>query len=81
MHAQCAVATLQLILIATRGHRAYTSTELDIIFKEVGREFFRHLQKMAQYFDCIRFTRQERAHTRDPVNNKAPVQWQRMKRL
>ena len=39
-YAQRAVATLQLLLIATRGHRTYTSMELDIIFKEVGRQFF-----------------------------------------
>ena len=45
-HVQYAVAYLQLILIATRGHRAYTSHELQTIFHDVGRQFFVHLEKL-----------------------------------
>ena len=38
-HAQVAIACLQVLLIATRGHRAYTETELNTVFKEVGQQF------------------------------------------
>ena len=47
--AQTAVATLQLLLIATRGHRSYSEKELDIIFVKVGGAFFRSLEAIAQY--------------------------------
>ena len=47
--AQTVVASLQLLLIATRGHRAYSESELDMIFSKVGRDFYRNLEAMAQF--------------------------------
>ena len=65
-YAQAAVATLQLLLISTRGHRAYTSQELDTIFRDVGTEFFRNLEKMTQQLGQMRCERQQLMHMRDP---------------
>ena len=47
--AKTVVASLQLLLIATRGHRAYLETELDMIFSKVGRNFYRDLEAIAQF--------------------------------
>ena len=80
LHAQSAVAALQLILIATRGHRAYSGPELDIIYKDVGRQFFVHLEAMAQYKERNRVAMLQRRHESNPANNRAPVPWQRAKR-
>ena len=74
------VAYLQLLLIATRGHRPYTSQELMIIFEDVGRQFFIHLERIAQYHDAKRLKRQQDDYNRDPVNNKAPAPFQAAKR-
>jgi len=76
-YAQAAVATLQLLLICTRGHRAYTSQELDTIFRDVGTEFFRNLEQMTQKLAQKRCERQQEAHLRDPVKFRAPVPWNR----
>ena len=80
VHAQSAVAALQLILIATRGHRAYTGPELDIIYKDVGRQFFVHLEAMATYLERKRFAAAERRHASAVANAPAPVPWERGKR-
>ena len=77
LDAKCAVATLQLILIATRGHRAYTSHELDVIFTDVGRQFFTHLENIAQYFHDVRLARERDDHARDPDNHANPEAWQK----
>ena len=77
LHAQFAVAYLQVILIATRGHRAYTSNELDLIFIQTGREFFRHLECLAEFLKRRTFARQHQRHTRNPTRYPAPVLWQR----
>jgi hypothetical protein len=55
--AQAVVASLQLLLIATRGHRAYTESELDMIFGQMGREFFRNLEAIAQFTHDRRIAR------------------------
>lgn len=47
--AQTAVAALQLLLVATRGHRSYSEHELDIIFVKIGGDFFRNLEAIAKY--------------------------------
>ena len=73
--AQCAVATLQLLLIATRGHRSYTSAELDTIFKNVGRQFFVHLESIAKYVDEQRV---QAAEADDPGTKVEP--WTRIAR-
>ena len=80
MHAQSAVATLQLILIATRGHRAYKGPELDIIYKDVGRQFFVHLEAMSAYLERKRFAAAEQRHASAVPNTRAPVHWRRAKR-
>ena len=77
---QCAVAYLQLLLIATRGHRPYTSQELMVIFEDVGRQLFIHLEVIAQFHDAKRLTRQQDDYNRDPVKNKAPVPFTAPKR-
>ena len=79
-YAQAAVTTLQLLLISTRGHRAYTSNELNIIFKTVGVEFFKNLEQLAQYLQQRQFNYRQREHVRDPTNNPAPVAWSKEKR-
>ena len=73
IHAQTTVATLQLLLIATRGHRAYTSQELDTIFTDVGMQFFRSMEAIEAYLEQCRYNRAQRNHERDPSRNPAPV--------
>ena len=80
VHAQCAVATLQLILIATRGHRAYSGPELDIIYKDVGSQFFVHLEAMAAYKEQTRLARERERHESNPARNRPPVPFARAKR-
>ena len=75
LHAQVAVATLQLLLIGTRGRRAYTSCELDTIFKTVGTEFFKHLEQLTQHREQARYDKQQEDHLRDPDRHRAPVRW------
>ena len=73
MHAQVAVTSLQLILIAVRGHRAYTKTEWQIIFERVGREFFRSLEFLSAYHERKKYNRREADHRRDPLRHPEPV--------
>ena len=80
MHAQVAVSTLQLILIAVRGHRAYTRAELDTIFIEVGSEFFKSLEIMSQFLDEKRMQNGHVAHARNPANTRPPVPFKRQRR-
>lgn len=75
VHAQLAVSFLQLILITTRGHRAYTSQELDIIFRQIGRQFFMQLEAIAQYLDEKRVEKQQEKHEKNPEKNAAPKPW------
>ena len=72
LHVQYAVAYLQLILIATRGHRAYTAAEVKTIFEDCGREFFRHLELIASYLHGRQLENQQRNHNRDPDRYAAP---------
>jgi hypothetical protein len=71
-HAQAAVATLQIILIATRGHRPYTPTELEFIFHDLGRQFFISLEQLAVFTDAKRMTSGAEAHRRQPTRVRAP---------
>ena len=80
VYVQGAVACLQLILIATRGHRPYTSNELNIIFKDVGRRFFVHMEQIATYLDDIRVRKAREKYNRDPENLTPPVPWQKQTR-
>ena len=75
--AQVAVASLQLILISTRGHRSYTSTELDVIFGQVGRVFFQSLEAMAKYLHDNKFAKQLEDHERNPDKHRMPSPWER----
>ena len=76
-YAQAAVATLQLLLICTRGHRSYTSRELDTIFRNVGTEFFKNLEQLTLRLAQISCEKQQALHLRDPVKYRAPVPWKR----
>ena len=75
--AQRAVSMLQLILISMRGHRAYTSRELDVISKDVGRQFFLALEELALYHENTRYERQMTLHTQNPTRHKAPAYFQK----
>ena len=80
MHALVAVSTLQLMLIATRGHRPYTRTELVEIFHNVGREFFRALEMLSSIADDMRMEKGLEAHRKRPNDTQPPVPFKRMKR-
>ena len=73
VHVQLAVAYLQLILIALRGHRPYTRPELVTIFEDVGRQFFSHLERIAEYNEKCRVERQRARHLRNPARHKLPI--------
>ena len=75
--AQIVVATLQLMLIATRGHRAYTERELDFIFVGNGTNFFRSLEKLAAYNERERLRKGRAAHAKNPSRNREPLPFQR----
>jgi len=72
MHAKIAVATLQLLLIAVRGHRPYSLRELDVIFKQVGSQFFRALENIGVYVEQDRVTRATTRHEQNPNRYRAP---------
>ena len=76
-----AVSTLQLLLIATRGHRSYTRSELDIIFLQVGHQFFSCLETMAEYVDKQRMAKGAASHASNPNRNRPPVPFKRMRRF
>ena len=78
--AQRAVSALQLILIAVRGHRAYTSGELDVIFKGVGQQFFMALEQISQFHEMRAYDRRLVLHRRDPDKHAAPVQFKTTER-
>ena len=79
-HAQVLVSTLQLLLIASRGRRAYTEKELDVVFTDVGKEFFKSLDPIAEYHEERRLTTGRQAHERNPSRVQAPVPFKRLKR-
>lgn len=72
-HVQLMVAYLQLILIATRGHRAYTSAELVTIFQGAGRQFFIHLEQVTRFTENRRVFRAQSRHDKNPERFPAPV--------
>lgn len=80
VHAQVAVSSLQLLLIAVRGHRAYTRPELHTIFVEVGTQFFSSLEALAQQVDASRMQRGQEAHNMNPDRNRPPVPFKRQRR-
>ena len=80
MHALVAVSTLQLMLIATRGHRPYTRTELEEIFHNVGRQFFRAMESLSSIADDMRMEKGHEAHRRRPNDTHPPVPFKRMRR-
>jgi hypothetical protein len=79
--AMAAVSTLQLLIIATRGHRAYTQNELITIFHDTGREFFRNVEILAQYIDSKRMEKGTQDHRNDPERHDPPVPYKRLKRF
>ena len=78
--AMAAVSTLQLLLIATRGHRAYTEKELTTIFHDTAREFFRNLEILAEYGDTKRMQKGMDDHRNDPEKHPPPVPYKRLRR-
>ena len=78
--AQVAVASLQVLLIATRGHRAYTEPELNTIFKEVGQQFFTALETMAACAEEQRMEGALEAHRRRPTQCRRPLPFKRQNR-
>jgi len=72
VHVQLAVAYLQLILIATRGHRAYTEEELHIIFHDVGKQFFVQLEQIAAFVFENKQQKKQEKHERNPEKHPAP---------
>ena len=79
-YALVAVSTLQLLLISTRGHRPYSQNELKVIFHEVGRQFFKSLESLAEYVDDKRMEKGHEAHRRRPDHTRPPVPFKRLKR-
>lgn len=80
VHAQVAVATLQILLIATRGHRAYTETELNTIFKDVGKQFFSALEAIAAFAEAKRMQGGLEAHRKRPTVCRKPLPYKRQNR-
>ena len=78
--AVAAVGLLQLLLIATRGHRSYTQLELDTIFLDAGKEFFRSLERLSEYAETSRLRRGRVAHERNPNNTRPPNPFKRQRR-
>ena len=76
VHAQVAVSTLQLLLIATRGHRPYTTRELHIIFKDVGTQFYRSLEAISEWLENSRVHEATQRHLRNPDRYHAPDRFQ-----
>ena len=76
-HALVAISTLQLLLISTRGHRAYSKQELDIIYLEVGQQFFMSLEKLAGFVEDGRVTRARIHHEQRPNSTRPPVPFKR----
>ena len=79
-HALVAVSTLQLLLISTRGHRAYTRREMEVIYHEAGRQFFVALEALAEHADTKRMQKGMKAHRRRPNNTRPPLPFKKMKR-
>ena len=75
-----AVSTLQLILIASRGHRSYTQKELDTIYVKVGHQFFTSLETLAEFVDNERMATGTRAHEQNPTSARPPIPFKRMRR-
>ena len=80
-HALTAVATLQILLIATRGHRSYTRRELDFIHTSIGKQFFASLEALAVYVDAQRVLKGNEAHRKQPTRNRPPVLFKKEKRF
>lgn len=80
-HALVAVSTLQLLLISVRGHRPYTRREMQLIYHEVGRQFFVALESLAEYADDHRMESGMEAHRRRPNHTRPPVPFKRLKRF
>ena len=80
VHAQVAVSTLQLLLVATRGHRAYTLEELNTIFRQVGTQFFRSMEQISSHLERQRVHRMAELHLRNPQRHRAPNPFKRTRR-
>ena len=80
LQSQVAVAALQILLIATRGHRSYTVDELNFIFDEIGRQFFTSLEHLALLLDRTRMRNQQRHYEQQPERGRPPQPFRKQKR-
>ena len=78
--AQRAVSMLQVILIAVRGKRPYTSAELDVIFKDVGAQFFSALELLGQHHEQKSYNKKQRDFLRNPAKHKEPILYRKQRR-
>ena len=75
------VTTLQLILIAVRGHRPYSQQrELSIIFEDVGTQFFKALETLAAHTESQRFKRAQERFKKNPRHFRKPLPFKRGRR-
>ena len=74
------VATLQLILIAVRGHRSYSERELSTIFEDVGTQFFKALETLAAHTETQRFKRAQAKFAKNPRHFRRPLPFKRGRR-
>ena len=81
LYAQVTVSTLQIILIATRGHRTYTEPELNTIFKDVGKQFFSALEGLATFAERKRMDGGMDAHRKRPNVCRKPLPFKRQNRF
>ena len=58
----------------------HTSSELDVIFKGVGQQFFMALEEMSQFHEMQVYDRRLALHRRDPDKHAAPVQFKTTER-
>ena len=70
--AQRAVATLQILLIAVRGHRCYTSDELDLIFTGIGSQFFSSLEELSAFQSTTTYNNKRTRYLRNPEKYAEP---------
>jgi hypothetical protein len=70
--AQRAVVTLQIILIAVRGHRSYTQDELEIIFNGVAQQFFSALEELAQFHETNKYNKRRKKYNTNPEKYAEP---------
>ena len=78
-HALIVISTLQLLLISVRGLRAYTRSELHVIYEQVGQQFWKSMEHIASHAERERVRRGMERHRQRPTSTRPPHAFQRMK--